>query len=298
VLLDAGNALFRAPGSNAPAELERARFILKASGAMGTKALAVGQKDLLGGVPFLVDEAKKAQVPLVSTSLRAKDTGKPLFPTSLVFTHEGVKVALLATSGLGDVPGVPNVTSLNAIEALSAELPKLPARDLTVVVATGGYLEAMAIAEQLSGKVDLVVQSGEYRGSAPPQRVRDAFVLASGDRGRALAVLTLGLAGKKGVFTDLNEASRDEELLANLDRQLTSIDERMSKATDVESKKALASLRNDMKARRDEQAKKVKQLVSGRTLKLDWYMLGPDVPDDEALKKETLAIEPSYAGSH
>ncbi|MDX2011353.1 MAG: hypothetical protein SFW67_14225 [Myxococcaceae bacterium] len=297
MLLDTGNALFRAPGSDAPAELERARFILKASGAMGTKALAVGQKDLLGGVPFLVDEAKKAQVSLVSTSLRAKDTGKPLFPTSLVFTHEGVKVALLATSGLGDVPGVPNVTSLNAIEALSAELPKLPARDLTVVVATGGYLEAMAIAEQLSGKIDLVLQSGEYRGSAP-QRVRDVFILASGDRGRALAVATLALGGKKGVFTDLNEAARDEELLANLERQLTSIDERMSKATDAESKKALASLRNDMKARRDEQAKKVKQLVSGRTLKLDWYPLGLDVPDDEALKKETLAIEPTYAGSH
>jgi 2',3'-cyclic-nucleotide 2'-phosphodiesterase (5'-nucleotidase family) len=288
VLLDAGNALFRAPGSNAPAELERARFILKASGALGTKALAVGQKDLFGGVPFLIDEAKKAGVGLVSTSLRAKDSGKPLFPTSLVFTHEGVKVALLATSGLGEVPGVANVTSLNAIEALSAELPKLPAR----------YLEAMAIAEQLSGKIDLVVQSGEYRGSAPPQRVRDAFVLASGDRGRALAVLTLGLGGKKAVFTDLNEAARDQELLANLERQLSSIDERLTKATDAESKKALGALRNDMKARRDEQAAKVKQLVSGRTLKLDWYMLGPDVPDDEALKKETLAIEPTYSGAH
>jgi 2',3'-cyclic-nucleotide 2'-phosphodiesterase (5'-nucleotidase family) len=297
VLLDAGNALFRAPGSNAPAELERARFILKASGAMGTKALAVGQKDLLGGVPFLLDEAKKAGVGLVSTSLRAKDSGQPLFPTSLVFTHEGVKVALLSTSGLGDVPGVPNVTSLNAIEALSAELPKLPPRDLTVVVATGGYLEAMAIAEQLSGKVDLVVQSGEYRGSAPPQRVRDAFVLASGDRGRALAVLTLGL-GKKGAFTDLNEAARDEELLANLDRQLASVDERLAKATDVESKKALGGLRANMKARRDEQARKVKLLVSGRTLKLDWHPLGPDVPDDDALKKETLVIEPTYAGAH
>jgi 2',3'-cyclic-nucleotide 2'-phosphodiesterase (5'-nucleotidase family) len=252
----------------------------------------------MGGVGFLVDEAKKANVPLVSTSLRAKDTGKPLFPTSLVLTHEGVKVALLSTSGLGDVPGVPNVTSLNAIEALSAELPKLPARDLTVVVATGGYLEAMAIAEQLSGKVDLVLQSGEYRGSVPPQRVRDAYVLASGDRGRALAVLTLALTGKKDPFTDLNESARDQELLDNLDRQVKAVDERLAKATDADSKKQLAVLRNDMKARRDEQAKKVKQVLGSRTLKLEWMPLGPDVPDDEALKQQVLKIEPTYSGSH
>jgi hypothetical protein len=76
------------------------------------------------------------------------------------------------------------------------------------------------------------------------------------------------------------------------------VDERLAKATDADSKKQLAVLRNDMKARRDEQAKKVKQVLGSRTLKLEWMPLGPDVPDDEALKQQVLKIEPTYSGSH
>jgi 2',3'-cyclic-nucleotide 2'-phosphodiesterase (5'-nucleotidase family) len=297
-VLDAGNALFRVPGGDASAALERARLVLRLSGEMGTRVLAVGQRDLQGGVPFLVDEAKKAGVQLVSTTLRAKATGAPLFPRSLLLTHEGLRVAVLATSGLGDVPGAADVTSADAVGALLAELPKLPRRDLTLVVATGGYREAMTVAERLSGKVDLVVQSGEYRGAAEPQRVGDAYVLASGDRGRALGVLTLNLAGPRGPFADLNEGARDQELLANLEQQLASVDERLAKASDADGRRALERLRRDMKARRDEQAKRVKRLVAGRTLKLDWHNLGADVPDDVEVKRAVLAVEPTYGSSH
>ena len=196
------------------------------------------------------------------------------------------------------MPGVMGLMGTAQLPAIQAELKTLPAHDLTVVLCTSGYTEAMALAGALDASVDFVIQSGEFRGTVPPQKVKDVFLLASGQRGQAVGTLALSLGKSKGAFADLNEAARDQELLTNLDTQLKSIDERLKLAKDPDGKKALGALRKDMNARRDEQAKKLTKSVGGRTLKLDWAMLGQDVKDDEALKAEVLKIEPTYAGQH
>lgn len=298
LVLDTGNALFRAvPGSRAlPEDEARAKLILSTMGALGTKVLAVGHRDLAAGHAFLVDAAKQAGVALVSTNLELE--GSPAFSRSLVLDVGGVKVAVLVASGNGQVAGAPEVVGTPSLPPLLAELKRLPPRDVTVLVCASGYAEAMALAEALSGSVDVVLQSGEFRGAVPPQRVKDVTLLASGQRGQSLARLELTLGPGRGPFRDLNEAARDQELLENLDRQLTSLDERLKLAADADGKKSLQALRKEMKARRDEQAQKVKTVTGGRTLKLDWVPLGADVKDDEAIKAEVLKIEPTYSGQH
>lgn len=298
LVLDAGNALFRVlPGARPSADDERrARLVLSTMGALGTKVFAVGFRDLVAGPDFLNTEAKKAGVQLLSTNLELN--GKPPFARSALLNHGGVKIAVLATSGVGPVPGTTGLAGAPPLAALKAELAKLPARDVTVLIDTAGYEDSMALAEALSGSIDLVIQSGEFRGTIPPQRVKDTYLLASGQRGQSVAKLelTLGKGGKP--FSDLNESARDVELLQNLDHQLQSVDERLKLAKDAEAKKGLQSLRAEMKTRRDEQAKRVNAVAGARTLKLDWVLLGADIKDDEAIKAEVLKVEPTYAGLH
>lgn len=296
LVIDSGNALFRSLGGASEEDKKRASFVLSTMGALGTNVLGVGHRDLSAGPEFLIAEAKKANVQLVATNLELE--GKPAFPKSLVVEKNGVKVAVLSVTGLGPVPGVLGLMGTAQLPALQAELKKLPARDLTVVLCTSGYEEAMALAGALDTSVDFVIQSGEFRGTVPPQKVKDTFLLASGQRGQAVAKLELSFGKTKGAFADLNEAARDQELLTNLENQLKSVDERLKLAKDPEGKKALEGLRKDMKGRRDEQARRLTRAVGGRTLKLDWLMLGQDVKDDESLKAEVLKIEPTYSGLH
>lgn len=296
LVIDSGNALFRTYGGASDDDKKRASFVMATMGGLGTSVLAVGQRDLSAGPEFLIAEAKKANVQLVSTNLELE--GKPAFPKSFIVERNGVKVALLSVTGLGPVPGVTGLMGTPPLAALQAELKKLPAHELTIVLCTSGYEEAMALAGALDVSVDFVIQSGEFRGTVPPQKVKDTFLLASGQRGQAVGKLELSLGKTKGAFADLNEAARDQELLTNLENQLKSVDERLKLAKDPEGKKALETLRKDMKARRDEQAKRLTKAVGGRTLKLDWLMLGQDVKDDEALKAEVLKIEPTYSGLH
>ncbi|MBL8938949.1 MAG: hypothetical protein JNM69_30590 [Archangium sp.] len=296
LVIDSGNALFRSLGGASEEDKKRASFVLSTMGALGTNVLGVGHRDLSAGPEFLIAEAKKANVQLVATNLELE--GKPAFPKSVVVEKNGVKVAVLSVTGLGPVPGVLGLMGTAQLPALQAELKKLPARDLTVVLCTSGYEEAMALAGALDTSVDFVIQSGEFRGTVPPQKVKDTFLLASGQRGQAVAKLELSFGKTKGAFADLNEAARDQELLTNLENQLKSVDERLKLAKDPEGKKALEGLRKDMKGRRDEQARRLTRAVGGRTLKLDWLMLGQDVKDDESLKAEVLKIEPTYSGLH
>ena len=265
-------------------------------GVLGTKLFAVGLRDLAAGPEFLTVEAKKAGVRLISTNLELN--GKAAFARSVLVDQGGVKIAVLVASGFGPVPGAPGLVGTPTLGALKAELAKLPARDVTIVIDTAGYEESMALADALSGAVDLVIQSGEFRGAVPPQRVKDTFLLASGQRGQSLAKLELAMAKGAGPFSDLNEAARDVELLQNLDNQLKSLDERLKLAKDAQAKQGLQSLRKEMSSRRDEQAKRVKAVAGARTLKLDWVLLGTDVKDDEAIKAEVLKVEPSYSGLH
>jgi 2',3'-cyclic-nucleotide 2'-phosphodiesterase (5'-nucleotidase family) len=296
LVLDSGNALFRVMGGASDEDKRRAAFVLDTMGALRTAVLGVGFRDLSGGPEFLTAEAKKANVQLVSTNLELN--GKPAFPRSALVERNGVKVAVLAASGTGAVPGAPGLVGVPPLAAIRAELERLPARDLTVLISAAGYEEAIALANELSGTVDLVIQSGEFRGTVPPQPIKDAVLLASGQRGQAVGKLSLTLGAPKGPFTDLNEAARDKELLAHLDRQLKALDERLAAATDAAAKKSLAALRTDMKTRRDAQAKKVKAVQGARTLELEWVLLGTDVKDDAAVKAKVLEIEPTYSGLH
>lgn len=300
LVLDSGNALFRAPGVSDEPMRERARFVLDVMGRQGTKAMAVGLRDLPGGLDFLLEASKATGVKLLSANVR-KD-GKLVFDASALFTVNGVTVGVVGVTAPGPVPDLHGVTVEPTLPAVKAALKKLGKRDVTIVLAATSYADSLQLAQELKTEVDFIIQSGEFRGSQPPQRVEggSSYVMASAQKGQALSKVELSLGNGKGAFIDLTTIERDKQQLTFLDSQLKTLEGRIAAAKDPAGTKDLKATRDLMRERRKALQKNVDQQVSptARTMKQTWIVLGSDVKDDEALKAEVLKYEPTYAGAH
>ncbi len=298
LVLDAGNALFRNAGNASAADLVRARFVLEQMGTLGTKAMAVGVRDLSAGLDFLLSEAKKSPVKLLSCNLQRG--GKPVFEASMIVEVAGLKLAIIGVSAPGPIViGAPDVAAVGTVEAVRAALKKLGKHDVTLVLAASNYADSLELAQQLKGQVDFVVQSGEFRGTQPPQRVEgsDTFVFASAQKGQALGKLTFEPGKGKGPISDLTAAERDRQHLEFVKGQVATLEGRLKAAKDP---KARADLERTMQSIRERQAaltKTVSLPPGARTMKLEWVVLNSSVADDPALKAEVLKIEPTYASN-
>ncbi len=289
LILDAGNALFRAPGLDDDASKKRAKFILDAMGELGTQVMAVGARDLGVGLPWLREAAKDSKVKLLSANLR--DGGKPVFDASTVLTSGKVKVGVIGAS--------PASTGIPPLVAVTEELKKLrPKVDLVVLLAAMPYADALQLSTELKGQLDFVLQSGDSRGT-PAQLSEGNVVIGSGERGRSVGKLTVNPVGK-GAWVNLDQAAADKALLDGLDARMKELKERRKGITD---KKALADFDatlKDFEKRRAEQAARANAAVApgARTFKLEWLALDSALGDDEAMKKRVLEFEPTYAAPH
>jgi 2',3'-cyclic-nucleotide 2'-phosphodiesterase (5'-nucleotidase family) len=300
LVLDAGNALFRNAGNSSPDDQVRARFVLEQMGKLGTRAMAVGVRDLSAGLDFLLGEAKKGPVKLLSCNLQRG--GKPVFEASTIVEVGGLKVAIIGVSAPGPIViGAPDVAAAGTVEAVRGALKTLGKHDLTLVLAASNYADSLELAQQLKGQVDFVVQSGEFRGTQPPQRVEssDTFVFASGQKGQALGKLTFdrGKGRGHGPVSDLTAAESDRQQLEFVKGQVATLEGRLKAAKDP---KAKADLERTMQSIRERQAaltKTVSLPPGARTMKLEWVVLNSSVADDPALKAEVLKIEPTYASN-
>jgi 2',3'-cyclic-nucleotide 2'-phosphodiesterase (5'-nucleotidase family) len=299
--LDSGNALFRNGGAATDDDKARAHFILDVMGREGVRAMAVGARDVSGGLDFLLAEGKRSKVKLLSANL--KRGGVAVFDAAVVLDVSGLKVAVVGVSAPG--PLVPNATDVVAeptVAAVKAALAKLGKRDLTVVLSATTYADAMQLAGALKGQADFVIQSGEFRGTQPPQLIdgTDVYLLASGQRGQALGKLQLDLGSGSGPFVDLSSVDRDRQQLEFVSSQLKTLEQRLAAVKDQGIAGDLKKARDQLRAREDSLKKAVAAPVAkgARSLKLDWVVLGSDLKDDPALKAEVLKFEPSFAGQH
>ncbi len=299
LVLDAGNALFKGPGSK---EKDRAELILKAMGQLGTAAMAAGARDLTLGAQFLKVEAGKAKVPVLSANLLGPDK-KPFFPPSTVTTVGELKVGLVGASPMGafDAAGAgPVVTGEPPVKAALAEAKRLrPTVDLVVVLAAVPFADALQLSKEGGKDVDFVLQSHDGRGVGVPLKGEANYVIPTGERGRQVGSLSLKLSGK-GPFVDLAEAERQKERVGMLERQVEEVKRRHDAATDAEVKKALKATLAQFEAQRAEAAKSGALDLSkaGRTLKLEFVALGADIKDDPALKAQIDKLEPPATPGH
>jgi 2',3'-cyclic-nucleotide 2'-phosphodiesterase (5'-nucleotidase family) len=287
--IDAGNALFRAPGLNDDASKARAKFVLSTMESLGTQAMAVGLRDLSAGLPYLLELAKTSKVKLLSSNLR--DSEKAPFDASTVVTVGKLKIGLIGVS--------PASTGLPVVPAVQAQVKKLKGKvDLLIVLAAVPYADALQLSTELKTDVDLVLQSSDQRGNQP-QWSEGNMVISAGERGRSVGRLDLDLTGK-GPWVNSDQVNTDKDLLKGLDQRLEELKGRRKGITD---KKALQDFDNtivEFTKRRNDQAKKASAATApgARLLKLAWLPLDSKVADDADLKAEVLKIEPTYAAPH
>jgi 2',3'-cyclic-nucleotide 2'-phosphodiesterase (5'-nucleotidase family) len=266
-------------------------------GKLGTKVMVAAHRDLTAGAPFLKQEAQKAGVTVLSANLTSQK-GQP-FASSVVKDVGGLKVAFVGLSPPGPVPGDKELKGALPLEAARAALKGLKAHDLTVLLAATPYADTLQMATELKGQVDFVVQSGEPRGTQPPQNVGGVYVLSSGQKGQAVGKLALDVSGP-GEWLDLAELERDKQQLTFLEGQVKVVEDRIAAAKDPQAKADLTRALSDMKKRRDEQAQKsgATRVKTPRELKLSWSVLTADVKDDAALKAEVEKLEPLPPPAH
>lgn len=301
LLLDSGNALFANAGVASDADKKRATFVFQVMEELGYRVMAVGQRDLSAGTAFLEGLAKGKKVKLLSANLQRD--GKRIFDAATIIDVKGVKVGIIGLSAPGPLaPNEPKVVAAPTMESLKAALAELGPRDVTVVLAATSYADAMQLATDASKNVDFVIQSGEFRGTVPPQRLNEtsAVLLASGQKGQALAKLDLTLGGAKGAFTDLSIVDRDRQQAEFVGTQIKTLKERLKLAKD---KDAIAQLKETLAdfERRQAELKAVTSVRSAPDAKVfnfGWTILGSDVADEPKLKARVLEIDPSYSGAH
>jgi len=300
LVLDSGNALFANAGIATEPEKARAGFILGVMEQLGTKVMAVGQRDLSAGLPFLEKLAKTSKVKLLSANLMRG--GKRVFDAGVVIDAGGVKVGIVGLTAVGPVSPDKDVSSGATIAAAREALKALGPRDLTIVLAATSYADGMQLSTELKGEVDFVIQSGEFRGTQPAQRMdaQSALLFASAQKGQALAKVQVSLGNGKGAFIDLSVGDRDQQQADFLASQVKTLEERIGAAKDKsatgELKKTLAELKGRQKVLAAANAKRV--APTSKTVKLEWVLLGQDVADDPKLKAAVLEYEPTYSGSH
>lgn len=276
LVLDAGNALSR---TGSTVDAPRAALVFDLMARLGTKAMAVGVKDLAGGVDALLALAKGAPMKVLSANL--KRGGKRVFDGGAVFDAGGVKVGVIALTAPGRY-GDAEATALSA--AAKEALAALGPRDVTVLLAALPYEDSLTLARELP-QVDFMIQSGNERGTAAPQVVdaKPPWVFSSAQRGQVLGTLAVHVGGKKPVV-NLADADAVKEQLKTVDGYLGFV---RGNTRDVQ----------ELKARRQKLQRALSELESPRAtrFRFSWQPLTAAIADDPEWKAEVLKVEPGYA---
>jgi 2',3'-cyclic-nucleotide 2'-phosphodiesterase (5'-nucleotidase family) len=303
VLLDSGNALFREPGRQAGDIIQqRAELVLEQMEAQGTAAMAVGERDLSHGLPYLQKLAKgRKKLKLLSANLVDK-AGKAPFAASLVLEAGGLKVGVVGVSPEGTLAGEPGLKGKPPVETALAEARKLRQTkkvDVVVVLAAVPYQQAVKMALLAEDAVDFVVQSHDAKGIGIGELVGShAAVFPAGGLGRQLTRLELSVDGP-GPSVDLGSGTRARQQLAVVENNLLKAHERLAGARDEQTRGELTQTIVELEGRMRqlETELDVKPPAGGRAHQLSYVTLGLAVADDPVLKQRVEQLEPSGAAN-
>lgn len=292
LLVDGGNTLFESALVDDERARARAELIMKTMGELKTAVMPAGLRDLAAGPDYLASLARKAGVQVVSANLMRN--GKPIFPASAVVPVAGVKVGFVGLSPAVPFAKHPGVAGEPPVQAAVAEAKRLRGKvDLVVALAAVPYADALQLSREAGAAVDLIIQSNEMRPVGGVQRNEANFVLAAGERGKAMGQLVLDL-GPAGPLVDLAEADRARSERENLERQVAEVKKRMEASRDPDIKRSYRQALESFEGRLAQlQAVSFEEKAKGaRTMRLLVHTLGADVQDDPALKTVVERLQP------
>ncbi|CAN0582071.1 unnamed protein product, partial [Laminaria digitata] len=167
------------------------------------RAFNVGELDVVFGKERLLQLAKRATFPFISSNLLDAETKKPIFPGHVIAQRDGKKVAFIGLSkARPQITGYYEARGMEVAESLAsykAELAKLPGDvDLVVLLMNDGVANAQTFARDLKregGRVDLILSSNSNRLTRDPEWIDGVPILEPMSRGKYFGRVDVWAAG-------------------------------------------------------------------------------------------------------
>lgn len=192
-------------------------------GELGYAAMAVGERDLAGGLDALRTQASKGGVTLLSANL-VDPQGAPVFEASKVVQVGVVRVGLVGLSTADPkIEGAraylkARLSATDPVEAAKKAVAALPRVDVVVLLGHLRTVEARRVARAVpEAKLVLISDSGRF--TRVGEYVGGAVLYEGGQRGQILMQLEVVLTGE-GALQDTASTREAKDLLTKLEAQL------------------------------------------------------------------------------
>lgn len=291
--VDAGDSLAHAAGlpeSQRPGAEARARLVLSAMARSRIAAVAVGERDLALGAPWLAREARAAGVPLLAANLEAADGTLP-FEGHRVVEAGGERIGIFAVLGTSCAPAGMTVSEPAAAARAAAAAVRAQGASLVVALL---HMEAQEAMELIRGGLpaDLAIRAHDGR-RAQPEPVGPVLVAASSDRGRDVLALTLR-PELRGPWADEGGPARAEEERRAIERWMETARSRLSRTTAEADRRAIEDFLAIQSQRAADAARRAKVRPEGRLFELRTIPLEPELPEDAALAAEVERVTSAF----
>ncbi len=197
MLLDAGNLFVSGSKSSCDQEeLGKAEQILRSYQSMAYDAINLSQEDLLFGTSFLLkdllEEARALKLPLISSNLVSRKTEKPIFSPFIVKKAGEINMGIF---GIMEESPVQKTDSTYVVkdpsDAAHEMISSLKGKaDLIVALSSLSKEKNLKLLEDAPG-IDFIISTGKRTHS--PIRVKNSYILSSGDKGKYLGRLDITL---------------------------------------------------------------------------------------------------------
>jgi hypothetical protein len=239
LVVDAGNMLFRKPPTSPVRRKEallKIDVLLRAYEEMGYSAVNIGEKDLILGLGFLGEVAKRAKFPFISTNLIDKKSRKTVFRPFITEEISGIRIGIigLMNDWFNEVlkekePYLEILDPLAAVKPYVEELRK--SSDLVIVLSQLGERGDRELALKVPG-IDIIF-GGKRSKKVRYSRIRETLMYRLEPRGGYLGKLDLFLArkGKPLNLTDYEQRERIVKRMETIQKRWVKIEREMERDT-------------------------------------------------------------------
>ncbi len=214
--MDAGDLLFKkffnpAPEAEVIPATEKARLVVESFNVMGYDAVGIGDDDLTLGKESLVEIAKSANFPFLSSNIFDEASGKTLFKPYLVKEVAGVRIGIFSLLSPDFFPGSSDQRKKGLVlrppvEVAQATVKELqPRTDLIILLSHLGYPKDVELAQTLEG-IHVIVGSHTGTNLVYAPVIKGTIIVQTGPKGMQAGKLHLTLLHNPPIF--YNTANR------------------------------------------------------------------------------------------
>lgn len=293
LLLDTGNLLFRKPPQTEMKRREallRLNLLIHSYNQMGYDAVNVGEKDLMMGLPFLLEVASKAKFSFVSANLVDKKSGKYILKPYVIKEIAGLKVGILGLLDDQFKPALqekdPRLDILEPFSAVKVALQGLRGYcDFVVVLSQLGESKDKKLAREIHD-IHLLLGGGGESGRMVMEREEDTAIYRLEPRGGYLGRVDYSLTDIKRPI-QFAISDKQEELQKKLERLIF-------RSTQIKTEMDRVGKREEMRLKElsfleSKQKEVEKALFAFKNKNLYRHLVIPvrmSIPDDPSIGKD------------